>query len=238
MVRALVDEGYQVVAAARTISAELTALTPFGIAVDLSTDDGPGQVIEYALHELGGIDLLVNNAGGSGGPRPDGFGSITDEDWRKTLDLTLFSTIRATRAALPSLLERRGRVVNIGSVNSRLPAPLIVDYSVAKAALASLGKSLAEEFGAHGVRVNTISPGPVRTDVWTAPGGLGDHLAQQAGVPHADFVDRMPTVMGSSTGVFTEPQEIGALVAFLASGTAPNISGSDLVIDGGMIKTV
>jgi NAD(P)-dependent dehydrogenase (short-subunit alcohol dehydrogenase family) len=237
VVRALVEDGYRVVAAARTVSEELKALTPLTMAVDLTTADGPARLIAHAEAELGGIDLLVNNAGG-GGTRPEGFLSVSDEDWRRTLDLTLFSTIRATRAALPGLVARRGQVVNIGSVNSRLPAPQVVDYSAAKAALANLGKALAEEFGPQGVRINTISPGPVRTEVWTAPGSVGEHLAHRAGVPLADFVESMPAAMGSSTGVFTEPSEIGALVVFLASGKAPNISGSDLVIDGGMVKTV
>ncbi|MEC3981920.1 SDR family NAD(P)-dependent oxidoreductase [Amycolatopsis sp. H20-H5] len=76
------------------------------LAVDLSTPDGPARLIEYAEAELGGIDLLVNNAGG-GGARPAGFLSVTDEDWRRTLDLTLFTTIRATWAALPGLLRAR-----------------------------------------------------------------------------------------------------------------------------------
>ncbi|MFC4085174.1 SDR family NAD(P)-dependent oxidoreductase [Amycolatopsis samaneae] len=237
VVRELVAAGYRVVAGARTVSAELKAATPLTSPVDLTSPEGPDRLIRHALAELGGVDLLVNNVGG-GGTRPGGFLSVTDEDWRRTLDLTLYSTIRATRAALPSILERRGQVVNIGSVNARLPGVAVLDYSAAKAALVNLGKSLAEEFGPRGVRINTISPGPVRTEVWTAPGSVGDHLAAQAGVPIGELVERMPELMGSSTGRFTEPAEVGALVVFLASGKAPNISGSDLVIDGGMVKTV
>ncbi|MFD9962955.1 SDR family NAD(P)-dependent oxidoreductase [Amycolatopsis sp. NPDC058986] len=237
VVRELVAAGYRVVAGARTVSEELKAATPLALSVDLASPDGPDRLIRHALAELGGIDLLVNNVGG-GGTRPGGFLSVSDDEWQRTLDLTLFSTIRATRAALPGMLERRGQVVNIGSVNARLPGVAVLDYSAAKAALVNLGKSLAEEFGPRGVRINTISPGPVRTEVWTAPGSVGGHLAVQAGVPIGELVERMPELMGSSTGRFTEPEEIGALVVFLASGKAPNISGSDLVIDGGMVKTV
>ncbi|GAA1952546.1 SDR family oxidoreductase [Amycolatopsis minnesotensis] len=236
VVEALVADGYRVVAGARTVPEELTALTPLAIPVDLTTAEGNERLVEYAEAELGGIDLLVNNVGGTA--LADGFLSATDEDWAHTLDLTLMSTVRATRAALPGLIERRGSVVNIGSVNSRLAVPHLVAYSAAKAALASLGKSLAEEFGARGVRVNTISPGPVRTTVWTEPGSNGEELARRAGLTLAEFVDRIPELTGLSTGDMTEPSEVAALVVFLASRQAPNISGSDFVIDGGMLKEI
>ncbi|RZQ60835.1 SDR family NAD(P)-dependent oxidoreductase [Amycolatopsis suaedae] len=233
--RALADEGYRVVAGARTISAELKEVTPHAVPVDLTTAEGPARLVGTALTELGGIDLLVNNVGGTR-PRTEGFLAATDDDWQYTLDLTLFSAVRATRAALPSLVERRGQVVNIGSVNSRKSAPHLLAYSAAKAALASFGKGVAEEFGPRGVRVNTISPGPVRTAVWTQPDGTGDVLARQAGLPVEEFLTTFPAKIGMSTGQMTEPEEVAALVVFLASGKAPNINGSDLVIDGGMLK--
>ncbi|RJL35626.1 SDR family NAD(P)-dependent oxidoreductase [Bailinhaonella thermotolerans] len=199
-------------------------------------DGVPGQLIEWAIAELGGIDLLVNNVAGTAGPYPGGFLSVSDEDWRHTLDLTLFSAIRATRAALPGLIEREGHIVNIASVNARRPVPHLADISAAKAALVNLGKTLAEEFGPRGVRVNTISPGPVRTAVWTEPGGTGDTLARRAGVSREELLDGLPATLGMSTGRITEPAEVAALVVFLASGKAPNINGSDLVIDGGLRK--
>jgi NAD(P)-dependent dehydrogenase (short-subunit alcohol dehydrogenase family) len=114
----------------------------------------------------------------------------------------------------------------------------LVAQSAAKAALSNLGKALAEEFGARGLRVNTISPGPVRTDLWTSPGGPGDVLARRAGVALEDFTDQLPSAIGLSTGRFADPEEIAALVVFLASGRVANMSGADLVIDGGMLKTV
>lgn len=235
--RALAGDGYRVVAGARTISVELKEVTPLTFATDLATAEGPASLIEYALGELGGIDVLVNNVGG-GRPTTEGFLSVTDEDWQHTFDLNVLSTVRSIRAALPSLLERRGHVLNIGSVNSRLALPHLVTYSAAKAALANLGKSLAEEFGSRGVRVNTISPGPVRTAVWTEPGSNGETLARRNGLSLGEFVDRIPEMTGLSTGKMAEPEEIGALVVFLASGKVPNMSGSDVVLDGGMLKTI
>ncbi|WP_412516094.1 SDR family NAD(P)-dependent oxidoreductase [Actinomadura madurae] len=236
-VRALVEDGFAVVAGSRTVSDALRDATPDAVKVDLATAGGPARLVRFAVERHGGVDLLVNNVAGTSTPA-GGFLELDDDAWRHTFDLTLMAAVRATRAALPSLLDRRGAVVNIGSVNARLPQPRLVAQSAAKAALANLGRALAEEFGGRGLRVNTISPGPVWTDVWTSPGGPGDLLAQRAGVAREDFADRLPAVVGLSTGRFTDPQEVAALVVFLASGRVPNMSGSDLVIDGGMLKTV
>lgn len=237
IVRALVEDGFAVVAGSRTITAALGDATPDALEVDLALPDGPGRLVQHALGRYGGIDLLVNNVAGTSSPA-GGFLNLNDDAWLHTLNLTLMSAVRATRAALPSLLDRSGAIVNISSVNARLAQPRLVAQSAAKAALSNLGKALAEEFGGRGVRVNTISPGPVRTDLWTSPGGPGEMLARQMGYPLEDFADRLPAAIGLSTGRFAEPAEIGALVVFLASGRVANMSGSDLVVDGGMVKTV
>jgi NAD(P)-dependent dehydrogenase (short-subunit alcohol dehydrogenase family) len=232
IVRALVEDGYTVVAGARTTTDALGEATPHVMQVDLAVAGGPERLVGWALSERSGIDLLVNNVAGTSFPS-GGFLELDDAAWRHTVDATLMSAVRATRAALPSLLDRRGAVVNIGSVNSRLATPRLVAQSAAKAAVANLGKALAEEFGGRGLRVNTVLPGPVRTDVWTRPGGPGHVLARSAG----STLDRLPEVLGLSTARFTEPEEVAALVAFLASGRVPNMSGSELVIDGGMLKS-
>ncbi len=236
-VQALVDDGFTVIAGARTVTDALRGATPHAVQVDLAVAGGPEHLIGWAQREHGGIDLLVNNVAGVSSPA-GGFLELDDAAWQYTFDATVMSTVRATRAALPSLLERRGAVVNIGSVNSRIAVPRLAAYSAAKAALANLGKALAEEFGGRGVRVNTVLPGPVRTDVWTRPGGAGDVLARQAGSTLEEFQDRIPGVLGLSTSRFTEPEEIAALVVFLASGRVANMSGSELVIDGGMLKSL
>ncbi|WP_280266517.1 SDR family oxidoreductase [Nocardia wallacei] len=233
---ALRDEGYRVVAGARTISTELEQITPLAMSVDLSTHDGPGHLVDAAIRELGGIDLLVNNVAGTNGPHTGGFLAVSDDDWQHALNLTLFSTIRVSRAALPSLIERGGQIITINSVNARRPPAHLVDIAAAKAAQLNLGKALAEEFGPRGVRVNTISPGPVRTAVWSEPGSTGDLLATRAGVSRDELLASLPATLGASTGRITEPAEVAALVVFLASGKVPNIHGADLVIDGGVRK--
>lgn len=236
-VRALVEDGFAVVAGSRTLTGALKDATPDALEVDLATPEGPARLVRHALDRRGGIDLLVNNVAGTSTPA-GGFLQLGDEAWLHTLNLTFMSAVRATRAALPSLLERRGVVVNVSSVNARLPQPRLVAQSAAKAALSNLGKALAEEFAGRGLRVNTISPGPVWTDVWTSPGGPGEVLAGRAGVAPEDFTDQLPAAVGVPTGRFADPEEVAALVVFLASGRVANMSGSELVIDGGMLKTL
>ncbi|MGI8416199.1 MAG: SDR family oxidoreductase [Nakamurella sp.] len=236
---ALTREGVRVLGAARTIPAELTAVSEAAVSADLSTAAGAAKVVDRALTELGDIDILINNVGAGDADRfkLGGFLDIGDDQWRELFDLNLFSAIWMTRAALPSLLERRGAIVNVASVNSRMPSTGPVGYSEAKAALTALGKRLSEEFAPRGVRVNTVSPGVVGTSLWRDPAGFGGKMAAANGLGHQDFLAAIPEQAAISTGRITEPEEVAALITFLASEAAANMVGADLIIDGGMIKT-
>lgn len=237
-VETLISEGVRVVGAARTITPELDKSGAIAVAADLGTAEGVATLIDTALAELGGIDLLVNNVGGGDAVEPAGFLDTGDAAWAAIFDVNLLSAVRATRAALPSLIERRGSVVNVSSINSRLPAAGPVAYSAAKAALTALGKSLAEEFGPRGVRVNTVSPGVVRTAIWEDPDGFGGKVAAAAGAEHAAFLEAIPEAFGITSGRITEPREVAALIAFLLSDVAGNITGADHIIDGGTVKAL
>ncbi|MFD5428194.1 SDR family oxidoreductase [Streptomyces sp. NPDC127084] len=237
-VEALAAEGVRIVGAARRTTPDLEAAGAIPVAADLGTAEGVDTLIKTALAELGGIDLLVNNVGAGDAVQPGGFLEVDDTTLQKVLDLNLFSAIRATRLALPSLIERRGAIVNVSSINSKLPAAAPVAYSVSKAALTALGKSLAEEFGAQGVRVNTVSPGTVLTGIWGDADNFGGKIAALAGVEHAEFLRQIPERFGITTGRITEPREVAALIVFLLSDVAANITGADFVIDGGMVKAL
>ncbi|MEW2505406.1 SDR family oxidoreductase [Amycolatopsis sp. CA-161197] len=233
--RALVEEGVQVVAAARNVDGDLKDLPVETVAVDLGTPDGAARVVEEAVARVGGIDILVNNVGAVR-PRPDGFTSVTDEDWLATLNLDFMSAVRTTRAALPSLLERTGAIVTVCSVNATLPDPLVIDYSAAKAACLSFFKSLSKEVGARGVRVNTVSPGPVATDLWLGKGGVAETVGGAVGAEPGNVAAK--AAADSVTGRFTRPEEVADLVTFLAGGRVGNLTGADIILDGGLTQTI
>ncbi|MEU6580998.1 SDR family oxidoreductase [Nocardia sp. NPDC046763] len=236
----LADEGVRVVGVARNITPELEKVAAATVSADLSTAEGALAAVEAALSELGGIDILVNNVGGGDADQLTlgSFLDVPDEQWRKLFDLNLFGVVTTTRAALPSIIERRGAIVTVSSINARIPAAGPAGYSEAKAALTNLGKRLSEEFGPQGVRVNTVSPGPVGTDIWRGPDHLGAKLAAANGMDHEQFLNAIPAQFNIASGRIAEAKEVAALVTFLASEQAGIINGADYVIDGGIVKTV
>ncbi|MDT0265822.1 SDR family oxidoreductase [Streptomyces sp. DSM 44915] len=237
VVEALTAEGVRVVAAARTTPPELTATGAVPFAVDLSAPDAAERLVTAARAELGGIDILVNNVGGGDGPLKGGFLDTTEERWAEVVDLNFFATVRVTRAALPAVVEARGSIVNISSAGARTPHGGPIAYTTAKAALTAFGKALAEEYGPSGVRVNTVSPGAVRTSLWESPTGFGAGVAESAGVTQEQLLAGLPAATGMLLDRMIEPAEVATLVAYLASPRAAATTGADYLIDGGAIKT-
>jgi NAD(P)-dependent dehydrogenase (short-subunit alcohol dehydrogenase family) len=232
--RALVAEGARVVAGALHGSPELAALDGVtALEVDLSTPDGPARLVEAAGER---IDVLVNNVGAAP-PRLDGFLAITDEMWHTTWNLDLMAAVRATRAALPVMLAGGGgSIVNIASLNARLPDPTVMDYSAAKSALVSFAKSLSKEFGGRGIRVNNVDPGPVATDLWLGDDGVAARVSRAGGQSAAEVA--AAAAAGMVTGRFSRPEEVADLVVVLAGARTANVTGADFVIDGGLVQTL
>ncbi|MBT2391998.1 SDR family oxidoreductase [Streptomyces sp. ISL-1] len=238
--QALAAEGVSVAAGARTLTDPLAELTADSevrpVLVDLTTPDGPAQLVDEAVSLFGGLDILVNNVGAVR-PRLGGSLSVSDDDWSWSLTINFLAAVRTTRAALPHLTDRgTGAIVTVSSVNAFLPEPSIIDYSASKAALTNYCKALSKEFGPRGVRVNTVSPGPVETAMWLGDEGVAATVAQHSGSTPEAVTQQAATQ--SVTGRFTRPQEVADLVLLLASDRAGNITGSDFVIDGGLITTL
>jgi NAD(P)-dependent dehydrogenase (short-subunit alcohol dehydrogenase family) len=211
------------------------------VIADVSDEDDVGRGVDQVVEELGGLDILVNNAGGPPpgivlprGPFLDG----TDEDWQSIFDFNLHAVVRMTRAALPHLLARGGgAIVNVSTALVRQPTTNNYEYAAAKAALTHIGKALSEEFGPRGVRVNTVSPGVVRTPWWTDEGGVADMIAGRAGMSAADVLDKMlPEALRLTTGRFVEPQEVADMITLLCSPRSGSTTGADFVVDGGLLK--
>jgi NAD(P)-dependent dehydrogenase (short-subunit alcohol dehydrogenase family) len=237
--KALVDEGARVVAGARSTGA-LEALDGVtAVAVDLGTADGPAALIARAIEEHGRIDVLVNNVGAVR-LRLDGFLALTDDDFEWAMQLNFFSNLRATRAALAHMVEQGGgAIVNIASVNAFFePDGATIDYGAAKAAGLNMAKSLAQEFGPKGIRVNSISPGPVATDLWLGDEGVAATVSKLSGVDFDTARDNVvASIGGFATGKFTTPEEVATLAVMLASDRTGNVTGANYVVDGGLIKT-
>ncbi|MGV9569521.1 SDR family NAD(P)-dependent oxidoreductase [Streptomyces nigra] len=236
IVEALVQAGAHVVAGSRTTSERLKTLAEEGsvtwVPVDLAEPEAAGELVAAAG---GRVEVLVNNVG-TAPARTGGFLSVTDEEWRRTIDLNLLAAVRVTRAALPVMLDAGdGSVITVGSVNATLPEPLVIDYSAGKAALVAFSKALSKEVGPKGVRVNTVSPGPVETELWLGGGGVAQTVSDAAGITPDDVVAQASK--STVTGRFSQPAEIADLVVFLAGDRSRNITGSDLIIDGGYIPT-
>ncbi len=234
--RALADEGARVVAGSRTTEAldDLDGVT--GVAGDLAAAEGPARLIAGAIDEHGRVDLLVNNVGAVR-IRVEGFLGTSDEEFEWAMQMNFMIALRTTRAALPAMVEQgAGAIVNVASVNAFFqPDAGTIDYGAAKAALVNLTKSLSQEFGPRGIRVNAVSPGPVGTDLWLGEHGVAETVGAATGKDPDEVRDSV--IADIATGRFTTPEEVATLITLLASDRLDNVTGANYVIDGGLIKT-
>jgi NAD(P)-dependent dehydrogenase (short-subunit alcohol dehydrogenase family) len=237
VVRSLAAEGAHVFAGARTVESLRGIDGVSAIEVDLIEPGGSERLVEEASGPDGRVDILVNNVGGVS-LRLGGFLEVTDADFERSLQLNFFAALRATRAAVTKMIERGdGAIVNVGSVNAFFhPDGLVIDYGAAKAALLNVAKALSQELGPKGIRINSISPGPVATDLWLGDDGVAATIGKATGAG-SDAVREQATA-GMATGRFTTPEQVATLVTLLASPRTANVTGSNYVIDGGLIKTM
>ena len=189
------------------------------VAADVSTADGIARVVNATATAFGGIDILVNNVGLA---RGGGLLETSDADWQEAIDQTLLPAVRASRLVVPHMQRRGGgAIVIIASIYGR-EAGGRMTYNAVKAAEISLGKSLAQQLAPLNIRVNSVSPGSILFE-----GGSWWKRQQEQPAAIAEFVTReLPF------GRFGRPEEVGEVVAFLASPRASWISGTSVVVDG------
>jgi NAD(P)-dependent dehydrogenase (short-subunit alcohol dehydrogenase family) len=236
IVARLAAGGATVATTARSAMGEHPAVKVF-VQADISTRAGVDAVVREVMGRLGGVDILVNNVGGSSAPS-GGVLALSDDDWQDTINANLFAAVRLDRAFLPGMLKREsGVIVHISSIQRRLPLfEATLAYAAAKAALTTYSKGLSKEVGPRGVRVNTVAPGYIET---TAATRLVARLAENAGT--TEEVARqglMDSLGGIPIGRPGRPEEVAELVAFLVSNRAASIHGSEYVIDGGTVPAV
>jgi meso-butanediol dehydrogenase / (S,S)-butanediol dehydrogenase / diacetyl reductase len=199
-----------------------------GVAVagDASDPAHVAHAVGVALDQFGGLDVVVANAGvGFGG----GVGDVTDEHWRRTVEVNLTAPMLLVRAALPALIDRgAGSIVLVSSISAFVSPPDGAAYDASKSALLGLTRSLAVDYGPLGIRANAVCPGWVRTPM--ADQSM-DELGATRGV-HREEAYRIATE-NIPLRRAADPEEIGACCLFLASDDASFVTGAALVVDGG-----
>jgi NAD(P)-dependent dehydrogenase (short-subunit alcohol dehydrogenase family) len=195
------------------------------VEADVGRASDAEAAIARAVEAFGGVDVLVNNAGvGDSGPILD----ETLERWEETLRTNLTGAFLMTQCALPHLLERRGSIVNVSSINGFVAGPGWTSYCVSKAGLIMLTRCVAADYGRRGVRANVVCPGWVRSPMADAD---MDAVAERRGVTREEAYALAH--QSNPLGRPAEPSEVGAVVGFLASPAASYVNGATIVVDGG-----
>ncbi len=229
--RVLIDEDALVVTCARGKAPGVGEV--LHVEADLSEPGAPEVVIEAAVQALDRLDVLVNNVGFAVQSR---FEEVTDDDWDAMWQLNVMSYVRAIRAALPDLRERRGAIVNVSSTAGKRPSTGMPNYSVTKAAVLSLSRLVADLYAGDGVRCNAVTPGPTATEAWFGEGGLADQAAERSGRSREEVLRSLGA--GRPLGRLAEPDEIASVVAFLASDRASYVTGAAWSADGGTVPII
>ena len=225
--RLLAEEGARVVTCGRSAGPGIGEA--LHVVADLSEPSAPAALVERAAAELGGLDVLVNNVGCA---RQARFEEVADEEWDSLWQLNVMSYVRAIRAALPHLRESRGAIVNVSSTAGKRPSTSMPHYSVTKAAVLSLSRLVADVHAEDGIRCNAVAPGPTATQAWLGDGGLAD----QQGGDREEVLRKVAA--GRPLGRLAEPEEIAAVVVFLASGAASYVTGAAWSADGGTVPII
>ena len=199
---------------------------------DVTESDAGERIVAECEKRFGRVDVLVNNAGTS---RARTLEELTEDDWREQWELNVMAPLRLMSAAAPRMAEAgEGRVVNVASSSGKRPSPRNAAYSVTKAAELSLSRVFADRWAGTGVLVNAVAPGPVATPLWLEEGGLADQSAEQAGITRDEALEQAAAKI--PLGRMGSEDEVAAVIVFLCSRQASNVTGAAWAVDGGAVQ--
>jgi NAD(P)-dependent dehydrogenase (short-subunit alcohol dehydrogenase family) len=224
--RQLVVEGAGVVTCGRRAAPEIGEAAH--VVADLERAGEPERAVAEAASALGGLDVLVNNAGLARHAR---FEDVPDEEWDAYWQLNVMSYVRAIRAALEPLRDGGGAIVNVSSTAGKRPSTGMPHYSVTKAAVLSLSRLVADLYAKDGIRCNAVTPGPTATDAWLGDGGLADQQGERD-----DVLAKVGA--GRPLGRLARPDEIASVIVFLCSDRASYVTGAAWSADGGTVPII
>ena len=198
---------------------------------DVTEPDAAQRILAECVERFGRVDVLVNNAGTS---RAAPLDELTEDDWREQWELNVMAPMRLMQVIAPKMAEAgEGRVVNVASSSGKRPSPRNAAYSVTKAAELSLSRVFADRWAGAGVLVNAVVPGPVATPLWLDEGGLADQSAKLAGISRDEALEQAAAKI--PLGRMGSEDEIAAVIAFLCSRQASNVTGAAWSVDGGAV---
>jgi 3-oxoacyl-[acyl-carrier protein] reductase len=236
------DEGARVLLVARSedrlraAAAELNAGEQVQwLALDVTAPDAGERAVAKCRGSCGAdVEVVVNAAGMTTATAIE---ELEDAQWQAQWEVNVMAPMRLMRAALPAMVRAGwGRVVNVSSSSGKRPGQRNVAYSVTKAAELSLSRAYADAYASQGVLINAVTPGPVAGDLWLAPGGLVDQTVQARGGTREDVLKS--AAAGVPIRRLADPDEIAAVVVFLCSQAASNVTGAAWSVDGGAVPVI
>ena len=235
--RSLCAEGAQVLFVGRDADTLVQAADGCGgeyLAGDITVPDVAERIVATCAEQMGGIDVLVNNAGTS---FARGLDELTDEDWQGQWELHVMAPMRLMRAAAPHMVQRGGgRMVNVCSSAGKRPSLTNAAYSVTKAAQLSLSRVFADSYASENVLVNAVAPGAVASELWMGADGLAEQVAAARGGTAQEALAAQAGKI--PLGRLAEPREIADIVVFLCSARASNVTGAAWSADGGAVPII